>query len=118
MQELQREGVSYTVDTMRNYAARFPGAALFCLIGADNARLLTEWQSAVELSQMADFVVIPRPGEPEVPIPAPFHGTHLHGWPLAVSSSEIRARIKAGKAIDHLVPALVVEAIRNNRLYL
>lgn len=117
-QELQREGVSYTVDTLRKYATRFPGAALFYLIGADNVPSLPEWRSADELARLADFVVIPRPGEPEVPLPAPFRGTHLHGWPLGISSSNIRARVKAGKAIDHLVPTAVAEAIRNNRLYL
>lgn len=118
VQELQREGVSYSVDTLRDYAGRFPGAALFCLIGADHVPSLPKWREAGELAQLADFVVIPRPGQPEVPLPAPFRGTHLQGWPLAVSSSEIRARIKSGKAIDHLVPAAVAEAIRNNQLYL
>jgi nicotinic acid mononucleotide adenylyltransferase len=37
---------------------------------------------------------------------------------LGVSSSQIRARVRAGQAIDHLVPGPVAEAIRNNRLYL
>jgi nicotinic acid mononucleotide adenylyltransferase len=42
----------------------------------------------------------------------------LKGFPLGVSSSQIRARVKGGASIDHLVPAAVAEAIRNNRLYL
>jgi nicotinic acid mononucleotide adenylyltransferase len=42
----------------------------------------------------------------------------LTGFPLAVSSSQIRARIKAGRRIDHLVPPAVAEAIRNSQLYL
>jgi nicotinate-nucleotide adenylyltransferase len=118
LQELQREGVSFTVDTLRNYATRYPAAALCYLIGADNVPSLPQWRAADELARLAEFAVIPRPGEPEVPLPAPFRGTHLHGWPLGVSSSGIRARVKAGKAIDHLVPAAVAEAIRNNQLYL
>jgi len=117
-QELQREGVSYTVDTLHDYASRFPNTELFCLIGADNVSTLPQWRAAGELARMAKFVVIPRPGKPGIPIPAPFEGCTLRGWPLGVSSSDIRTRIKDGKPIDHLVPAPVAEAIRNNRLYL
>ena len=117
-QEIRRTGVSYTVDTLRDYAKRFPGAELFYLIGADNVAALPQWREAGELARLADFVVIPRPGDALVPLPAPFRGRTLRGWPLGVSSSEIRARVKAGKTIAHLVPAAVAEGIRNNQLYL
>jgi len=50
--------------------------------------------------------------------PPPFRGRTLKGFPLAVSSSQIRARVKAGLPVDHLVPAAVAEAVRNYRLYL
>lgn len=117
-QEIRRTGVSYTVDTLRDYAARFAGAGLFYLIGADNVAALPQWREAGELARLAEFVVIPRPGETAAPLPAPFRGQTLRGWPLGVSSSEIRSRVKAGKNIAHLVPAAVAEAIRNNPLYL
>jgi nicotinate-nucleotide adenylyltransferase len=106
------------VDTLRDYAKRFPGAALFYLLGADNVTALPQWREASELARLAEFVVIPRPGDAEMPLPAPFRGRNLRGWPFGVSSSEIRARVKAGKAINHLVPSAVAEAIRNNQLYL
>ena len=117
-QEIRRTGVSYTVDTVRDYAARFAGAELFYLIGADNVAALPQWREAAELARLAEFVVIPRPGEMPGSLPAPFRGRTLRGWPFGVSSSEIRARVKAGKTITHLVPAAVDEAIRNNPLYL
>jgi len=117
-QELQREGVSFAVETLRDYAARFPNAELFYLIGADNAATLPQWRAAEDLARLAQFIVIPRPGQADSPVPNPFRGSWLKGWPLAVSSSDIRARIRAGKTIGHLVPAAVAEAIRNNRLYL
>ena len=117
-QEIQRTGVSYTVDTLRAYAKRFQGAALFYLIGADNVAALPQWREAGELARLAEFVVIPRPGEADVPLPAPFRGRMLRGWPFGVSSSEIRARVKAGKSVAHLVPAAVAEAVCNNQLYL
>lgn len=117
-QELQRGGVSYTIDTVRAYARRFPDASLHYLIGADHVSQLPKWRDAAELARLAEFVVIPRPGQTEVPIPSPFRGRMLSGFPLGVSSSQIRARVKAGLPIDHLVPAIVAEAVRNNRLYL
>ncbi len=117
-QELQRGGVSYTIETVRNYASRFPGTQLFYLIGADHLPQLPQWRAADELAGLVEFVVIPRPGLPEPPFPAPFRGRRLAGFPLGVASSQIRARVKAGQPIDHLVPCAVAEAIRHNRLYL
>jgi len=117
-QEVNRGGISYTIDTARDYHRRLHDAEIFYLIGADNVAQLPKWRESAELGRLLEFVVIPRPGETEVPIPAPFRGRMLKGFPLGVSSSQIRARVKGGASIDHLVPAAVAEAIRNNRLYL
>ena len=116
--EIRRGGVSYTVDTLRHYAEKFPGAELFYLIGADQTAQLPQWREAAELARLAQFVVAPRPGESPAALPAPFRGRALRGFPLAVSSSEIRARVKAGLPVTRLTPAAVAEAIANNRLYL
>jgi len=117
-QEIERGGVSFTVETLRDYAKRFPQATLFCPIGADNVASLPQWREAGELARLAEFVAIPRPGENPPPFPPPFRGRILAGFPLGVSSSQIRARVKAGQPIDLLVPPAVAEAIRNSRLYL
>lgn len=117
-QEIQRGGISYTIDTLRQYARRFPTARLYYLIGADHVSKLPEWHRAGELAQLAQFVVVPRPGEGSAPFPAPFHGVHLRGFPLAVSSSQIRARRQRGQPVDFLLPPAVAEVVRNNRLYL
>ena len=130
-QEIRRGGVSYTVDTLRDYAKKYSGAKLFYLIGADNTAKLNEWRAAAELAQLAEFVAIPRyvwssgfsrpagPPEGGTPnFPDSFRGRTLRGFPFAVSSSEIRARVKAGLTIEHLVPAAVAEAIHAARIYL
>jgi nicotinate-nucleotide adenylyltransferase len=117
-QEVRRGGVSYTIDTVRAYVNRLRGSQLFYLIGADHLPQLPKWRAAQELAELVEFVVIPRPGEAETPFPTPFRGRWLAGFPLGVSSSQIRERVKAGLPIDHLVPQTVAEAIRNNRLYL
>jgi len=118
LQEVERGGVSYTIDTVRNYAKRFPETLLFYLVGTDHIPQLPKWRSAEELAQLAQFVVIPRPGEAPALEQPPFRLQTLRGFPLGVSSSQIRARVKAGQAIEPLVPAAVAEAIRNNGLYL
>ena len=117
-QEIRRGGVSYTIETVRDYAKRFPKAELFYLIGADNAAKLNEWREAKELARLAQFVATPRPGETSVTFPSPFQGRTLKGFPLAVSSSKIRARVKAGLPIEPLVPPTVAEAVHASKLYL
>ena len=115
-QEIQRGGISYSIDTVRSYAARFGGAALFYLVGADQAPLLPKWREAEELARLVEIAIIPRRGASSAP--PPFRSVVLRGIPFEVSASEIRTRVQAGLAIDLLTPASVVQAIRNNRLYL
>jgi nicotinate-nucleotide adenylyltransferase len=117
-QEIDRGGISFTIDTLRDYVRRFSGSQIFYLIGADNIALLPKWREAAELAGLAEFVAVPRPGGGDAVFPAPFRGRALKGFPFGISSSQIRSRVKAGLPVDHLVPAAVAEAIRNNRLYL
>lgn len=116
--ELQRGGTSFTIDTVNYFQEKFPGAKLFYLIGADNVASLPKWRSAPELAELVEFVVIPRPGETPAALPIPFRGLQLKGFPFGVSSSQLRARIKAGQGIENLVPPAVGEFLRNNQLYL
>jgi nicotinate-nucleotide adenylyltransferase len=116
-QELERGGVSYTIDTARAYSARYPDAELFYLIGADHVGQLPKWREAEALAALVEFVVIPRPGLVPGELPKPFRGQWLKGFPLALSSTQVRARVRAGLPIEHLVPAAVAEAIRDNGLY-
>jgi nicotinate-nucleotide adenylyltransferase len=116
--EVRRGGISYSIDTVRAYGREFPGAELFCLIGADQTAQLHLWREADELARLVQFLIIPRPGDDIAGLAAPFHGRALRGFPLGVSSSEIRRRIKAALPVEHLLPPAVSEAVRNNRLYL
>ncbi len=115
--ELRRGGVSYTVDTVRDFSARHPGAILCWLIGADHVPTLPQWREAETLAALVEFVVIPRPGEPAAELPGPYRLRHLRGWPLRISSSEIRRRVAAGCPVRHLLPAGVAEVVADERLY-
>jgi nicotinate-nucleotide adenylyltransferase len=116
--ELDRGGISYTIETVRQYHQRFPTAEIFYLIGADHLSQLPKWRDSAELARLAQFLVISRPEQPDPEVPLPFRAIKLRGFPFAVSSSEIRRRIAAGQSIQNLVPDVVAEAIVNYRLYL
>jgi len=116
-QEIRRGGVSFSIETLRDYARRFPSAGLFYLIGADNAAKLNTWREPEELARLAEFVVVPRPGGGAAQFPPPFRGRTLAGFPLGVSSSQIRSRLQAGRPVDLLVPPAVAEALHLSGLY-
>ena len=116
-QEIVRGGVSYTIDTVRDYAQRFPQAEFFYLIGADHLPTLAKWRDAEALSRLVQFVVISRPGETYVAAPPPFRVKPLGGWPLKLSSSQVRNRVKIGQSIDCLVPCGVAEVINETQSY-
>ncbi len=117
-QEIKRGGISYSVETLRDYAKRFPGEQLFYIIGTDNISKLNEWREASELAKLAEFVAIPRPGESVAEFPKPFRGKILKGFPIEISSSQIRARVKAGLPVENLVPPFVTEAIHAAKIYI
>jgi nicotinate-nucleotide adenylyltransferase len=117
-QELIRGGISYSIDTVRGYKARYPEAALWYIIGGDHVGLLPKWRLAEELAGLVQFAIVPRPGQMPAHLPSPFRGTPLRGFPLDISASEIRERVRTGLPIRWLVPPAVEEAIQNNRLYL
>ncbi|MDB6034476.1 MAG: nicotinate (nicotinamide) nucleotide adenylyltransferase [Verrucomicrobiales bacterium] len=117
-QEIQRGAPSYTIETVRTYRSKFPEANLYYLIGADHIPLLPKWRESEQLGNLVEFITIPRPGEPPGMWHPPFRQHLLKGFPVGVSSSQIRGRAKAGLPLEGLVPRQVAEAIHNNRLYL
>ena len=117
--ELDRSGVSYTIDTARAFARRFPGAERFWLIGGDHVATLPRWREATALATLVGFAVAPRPGrEAALELPTGFHFCVLRGPLSSVSSSDIRARVRAGLPLDGWVAPAAAEAIHNYPLYL
>jgi nicotinate-nucleotide adenylyltransferase len=111
--EVDRTGPSYTVDTLAALRAGQPGAELVLLVGADAAAELPAWRQAGRIREMARVVVFARAGadtptlgEAVVEIPA-----------LEISSTDIRARVRAGLSIRYLVPEVVAAYIAANGLY-
>ena len=114
--EIERGGLSFTVETLRALRARFAGEtglALFLLIGADVLATLPKWREPEALRTLADVVVLTRDGGGE-----PAAGVHaLKTRRVDVSSTEIRTRVRDGRSIRGFVPDAVADYIAAERLY-
>lgn len=117
--ELERNGPSYTLDTVRELQAQTPGATWFLVIGQDQYAGLHTWKDWQELLGRVTLAVANRPGFAPQPDPQVLRFSHT-AVPLpmmAISSTEIRRRVAAGEGIAELVPAGVARYIEQNRLY-
>ena len=115
--ELDRGGVSYSIETLRTLAAEHPEAHLFYLSGADHVATLPQWRGSHALAAAATFVVVPRPAAPEAVFPKPFRGRYLQGKPMAISASEIRERLRAGRSVANFVPPPVAQLLNSMQIY-
>lgn len=117
--EIERGGLSYTIDTLREIGARFPRARLKLLIGADNLFDFDGWKSPGEILDMADLVVMTRPGYDLRRSRSEFlpRATIVTVPQIGISGTEIRRRVKFHQSIRYLVPAAVGEYIARRHLY-
>lgn len=113
--EIEREGPSYTVDTLRSLQAEFPRDRLFFLVGADAARELPQWHEAERLPELAEIVVLTRPGTD--PPESALIGRVLVVPAVEVSATAVRERVRRGESLLGLVPNEVAEYIGEYGLY-
>jgi nicotinate-nucleotide adenylyltransferase len=109
--EIERGGVSYSIDTVKIFRSRDPKAELFFLVGEDNADRLTEWHRFEELKKLACFVVLSRSEDfesSEYPVVQ---------RRIEISSTEIRNRVAKQESITYLVPESVKHYIEQHQLY-
>jgi nicotinate-nucleotide adenylyltransferase len=114
--EICRGGPSFTADTLVTLADRYPGAALFTIVGDDAAAGLTTWDRHQEVVARSQLVVVDRPGSPVMP-PAGFDWLRVEVPRLEVSSTDLRARVIDGRPLDYLVTDPVLDIIASRLLY-
>ena len=118
--EIDREGLSYTVDTLAAYADRDPGSELVLLVGEDVLPGFPQWREPERIRRLARLAVLRRSttGEPELPESLRADPpVMLQTRRIDVSSTEVRQRARAGRSLRGFVPEAVAAYIEQGRLY-
>lgn len=114
--EIERGGNSYMIDTIRLLAEKYPlSGKPGLVIGDDLVAGFPRWKEAALLASLTDLVVVRRTSERNFPLEFPHR--YIRNILLPISSSEIRRRIRDGKAFRYLVPHGVFEYINAHGLY-
>jgi nicotinate-nucleotide adenylyltransferase len=126
--EIERSGASYTIETIRLLSIQHPDAVFYYITGADAILqiLRGEWEQSAELLRLCQFIAATRPGfaldletlRRSNATGRPLENVHVMTIPaMAISSTDIRARVRSGRPIKYLVPEAVESYIEKHRLY-
>lgn len=117
--EIDRGGLSYTVDTLDAFAARDPKAERFLLIGDDLAEQISTWRQSERIAELATIVVLVRGDDADAGKGARpmLPQMRIATRRVDVSSSEIRARVRAGLPLTGFVTEAVADYMRSASLY-
>jgi nicotinate-nucleotide adenylyltransferase len=117
--DIDRPGPTYTIDTLRELRTSYPDAGEFYFItGADALAQLLSWRDVESLYALAHFVGVTRPGHVRADPGLPAGEATLIEIPaLAISSTDIRERVSAGRPIDYLVPEGVARYVAKRGLF-
>ncbi len=116
--DIDREGPTYTIDTLRDLQAQHPDAELYFITGADAVAQILSWRDHDELWGLAHFVAVSRPGHVLSTAGLPSDGVSQLEIPaLAISSTDCRNRVHNGHPVWYLVPDGVVQYIAKHHLY-
>lgn len=116
--DIDRDGPTYTIDTLRDLRRQRPTADFFFITGADAIAQIVSWRDHDELWDLAHFVAVTRPGHVlnVTDLPAE-HVSVLEIPALAISSTDCRARVHDAQPVWYLVPDGVVQYIAKHDLY-
>lgn len=110
-------GPSYTVELLRRYRRRFEDEP-FLIVGSDSVCDLARWKDPQEILSLATLVVFARTGfPPRVPVPGEAAVVLFEAPVIDVSSSDIRARLRAGLPVRSFLPDAVLDFVLDKRLY-
>ncbi len=121
--EVDRPGVTYTVDTMTELRTiHGPDADLFFITGADAVLDILTWKDSSRLADLCTLIAATRPGYDLTPLGDALASGELKVElmevpALAISSTDIRARIAARRPVRYLLPEAVAAYVKKNGLY-
>lgn len=115
--EIEREGPSYTADTLAELRAKMPEPRLWFIVGADALADMPNWHEVDRIFELADVCMAGRPGKSESGGPFAERVTPLEMPEIEISSTDIRMRVRAEKSIRYMVPGPVEDYIKQRGLY-
>ena len=115
--EVDREGPTYTVETLEALRATEPDAELFLVLGTDAAAGLTTWHRWEDLAGLATLVVVDRPGSPAPAADPAVPVVRVAVPQVELSSTELRQRVAEGRSLRFLVPDAVCAVVAERGLY-
>jgi nicotinate-nucleotide adenylyltransferase len=115
--EIDRAGLSFTVDTLATLTAETPGTTLVLIVGADAFAMFDQWRDPERIRALAEVAVLVRGGEPLPDAGARSGVKLLQTRRVDISSTELRARVADGRTIRGFVPDAVADYIAEHRLY-
>jgi len=113
--EINREGRSYTIDTLKELKSAYLNDELYFIIGSDLLKYLDDWKDLKEIIKMVSFIAATRPGYPLEKIPSYISTVPIRA--VDISGFEIRKAIKENKSFRYLVPEAVFDYISKKGLY-
>jgi nicotinate-nucleotide adenylyltransferase len=116
--DIDRDGPTFTIDTLRDVRAQYPNADLYFISGADAIAQILDWKDIDKAWDFAHFVAVTRPGHTLLldDLPAD-HVSRLEIPALSISSTDCRDRVRSGAPVWYLVPDGVVQYIAKHELY-
>lgn len=115
--EINRKGLSFTVDTLEHLSEQYAGGKLFLLIGEDALATFDKWRAPERIRELATIAVMGRGGPDAGAIALAPGVLQVSTRRVDVSSTEVRARLRAGKSIKGFVPESVERFIDDRGLY-
>jgi len=115
--EIDRGGVTYTIDTLQFLRASAPDQHLFLIVGSDAATNLHTWHRHEELQDLATLVIVDRDGDDDAEPPSGWSAVRVPIPRLDISSSELRDRVRSGRPLAPFLDGSVINEIRSRGLY-
>jgi nicotinate-nucleotide adenylyltransferase len=116
--DIDRDGPTYTIDTIADIANEYPSADLFFITGADVLEQSLTWKDTERALKMARFIGVTRPGYELSDAHLPPSAATLVDVPaMAISSTACRERVRRGQPVSYLIPEGVVQYIAKHDLY-
>ena len=117
--EINRQGVSYSIDTAKYMKKKYPDAKIIWIIGSDHISKLHKWKDIDLLCEIVEYACAKRPNYAldDISVPKQAKISYIDFTPLEISSTNIRDYIRNQKNLERTLDIDVISYIKQNKLY-